>query len=116
MIIFSLFSPIFPPPLRLLHFSTARLRLGRDLGVVLGSKRSENVTRRENKAKTTSFWSQIKIKIKAYMPSTTKCGDTKEEENEKKKKKKEKDKKEVGDQGIPRDHVPHCLPKQCLRR
>ena len=74
------------------------------------------MTRRENRAKTTSFWSQIKIKIKASLPSTTRCGDTKEEENEKKKKKKEKDKKEVGDQGIPKDHIVHCVPKQRLHR
>ena len=47
---------IFPPFLCLIHFSTARLRLGHDLGVVLGLKIPKKMVRRENRAKTASFW------------------------------------------------------------
>ena len=46
---------IFPPFLCLIHFSTARLRLGQYLGVVLGLKILKKMVRRENRAKTASF-------------------------------------------------------------
>ena len=95
---------IFPPLLRLLHFSTAWLRLGHDLGVVSSSKIPKKGLEGKTWPKRRRFGPKNPKKNEGFSTLSPLQPDAVIEEEKKKKKKKEKENEE----GVPGRRQPRC--------